>query len=53
MLRHSKPDASAIYTHGNLGKAFDAQRVYGDQLREMKPASESTTNFIGSHRAEV
>jgi hypothetical protein len=42
MLRHAKPDATAIYTHGNFGKALDAQRTYMDQLLKMKPASEST-----------
>ena len=42
MLRHAKPDTTAIYTHGNFGKALDAQRVYMKQLLRMKPASEST-----------
>ncbi len=42
MLRHSKPDTTAISTHGNFDKALDAQRVYMDQLLKMKPASEST-----------
>ena len=42
MLRHSKPDTTAGYTHGNFDKALDAQRVYMDQLLKMKPASEST-----------
>ena len=42
MLRHAKPDTTAIYTHGNFGKALEAQRVYMDQLLKMKPASEST-----------
>jgi integrase len=42
MLRHAKPDTTAIYTHGNFDKALDAQRVYMDQLLKMKPASEST-----------
>jgi integrase len=42
MLRHAKPDTTAIYTHGNFGKALDAQRTYMDQLLKMKPASEST-----------
>jgi site-specific recombinase XerC len=32
MLRHAKPDTTAIYTHGNFGKALDAQRVYMEQL---------------------
>jgi len=41
MLRHAKPDTTAIYTHGNLGKALDAQRVYMEQLQGMKPACES------------
>lgn len=42
ILRHARPDTTAIYTHGNFGKALDAQRVYMDQLLKMKPASEST-----------
>jgi site-specific recombinase XerC len=42
MLRHAKRDTTAIYTHGNFGKALDAQRVYIEQLLRMKPASEST-----------
>jgi integrase len=42
MLRHRRPDTTAIYTHGNFDKALDAQRVYMDQLLKMKPASEST-----------
>ena len=42
MLRHAKPDTTAIYTHGNFGKALDAQRVYMEQLLRMKPASESS-----------
>jgi integrase len=41
MLRHAKPDMTAVYTHGNFGKALDAQRMYMDQLLRMKPASES------------
>jgi hypothetical protein len=42
LFRHAKPDTTAIYTLGNFGKAFDAQRVYMEQLLRMKPASEST-----------
>jgi site-specific recombinase XerC len=42
MLRHAKPDTTAIYTHGNFDKALDAQRMYLDQLLKMKPATEST-----------
>lgn len=42
MLRHAKPDMTAVYTHGNFDKALNAQRVYMDQLLKMKPASEST-----------
>jgi integrase len=42
MLRHAKPDTTAIYTHGNFGKALDAQRMYMEQLLRMRPASEST-----------
>jgi integrase len=42
LLRHAKPDMTAVYTHGNFGKALDAQRMYMDQLLRMKSASEST-----------
>jgi hypothetical protein len=42
MLRHAKPDTTAIYTHGNFGKALDAQRVYMEQLLRMKLGSKST-----------
>jgi integrase len=42
MLRHAKPDTTAIYTHGNFGKALEAQRLYMDRLLKMKPATEST-----------
>ncbi len=42
MLRHAKPDTTAIYTHGNFDKALNAQRMYMDQLLKMKPAPEST-----------
>jgi site-specific recombinase XerC len=41
MLRHAKPDTTAIYTHGNFGKALRARSVYMEQLL-MKSASEST-----------
>jgi len=41
MLRHAKPDTTAIYTHGNFDTALDAQRMYLDQLLKMKPATES------------
>jgi site-specific recombinase XerC len=42
MLRHAKPDTTAIYTHGNFDKALDAQRMYLDQLLKIKSATEST-----------
>jgi hypothetical protein len=51
MLRHAKPDTTAIYTHGNFGKALTlsactSSRVTSkpamEQLLRMKPASEST-----------
>lgn len=42
MLRHAKPDTTGMYTHGNFGKALDAQREYMEQLLAMKPASEAT-----------
>ena len=42
MLRHAKPDMTAVYTHGNFGKALEAQRVYMRQLLKIKPASEAT-----------
>jgi site-specific recombinase XerC len=28
LLRHSKPEMTAVYTHGNFDKALEAQRKY-------------------------
>jgi integrase len=42
MLRHAKPDMTAVYTHGNFGKALEAQRLYMGQLLKIKPDSQST-----------
>ena len=42
MLHHAKPGTTAIYKHGNIGKAVDAERVCMEQLLRMKPASDST-----------
>ena len=42
LLRHAKPDTTAIYTHGNFDKALEAQREYMERLRRMKSASEAT-----------
>ena len=42
LLRHAKPDMTAVYTHGDFDKALNAQRMYMDQLLKMKPASGST-----------
>jgi integrase len=39
LLRHSKPDMTAVYTHGNFEKALDAQRLYMSQLLAAKPVS--------------
>lgn len=41
LLRHSKPDMTAIYTHGNFDKALEAQGKYMEQLLAAKPASET------------
>jgi site-specific recombinase XerC len=41
LLRHSKPEMTAVYTHGNFPKALDAQRQYMEQLLAAKPASEA------------
>lgn len=40
LLRHSKPDMTAVYTHGNFEKALDAQRQYMSQLLAAKAVSE-------------
>ena len=40
LLRHAKPDMTAVYTHGNFPKALDAQRQYMEQLLSAKSASE-------------
>jgi hypothetical protein len=42
LLRHSRPEMTADYTHGNFPKALDAQRQYMEQLLAGKPASEAT-----------
>ena len=42
LLRHSKPEMTAVYTHGNFNKALEAQRKYMEQLLATKPASEAT-----------
>jgi len=41
LFRHSKPEMTAVYTHGNFPKALDAQRQYMEQLLAAKPASEA------------
>jgi integrase len=41
LLRHSKPEMTAIYTHGNFDKALEAQGKYMEQLLAAKPASET------------
>ncbi len=41
LLRHSKPDTTAIYTHGDFGKALEAQRRYMAELMSKKPATEA------------
>jgi hypothetical protein len=41
LLRHSRPEMTAVYTHGNFPKALDAQRKYMEQLLAAKPASEA------------
>ena len=41
LLRHSKPDTTAIYTHGDFGKALDAQRQFMAELMSKKPATEA------------
>jgi site-specific recombinase XerC len=41
LLRHSKPEMTAVYTHGNFPKALDAQRQYMEQLLTAKPAFEA------------
>jgi hypothetical protein len=42
LLRHSKPDMTAAYTHGTFDKALEAQRKYMEQMQATKPASEAT-----------
>jgi hypothetical protein len=42
LLRHSKPEMTAVYTHGNFDKALEAQRKYMEQLLATKPVSEAT-----------
>jgi hypothetical protein len=42
LLRHSKPEMTAVYTHGNFDKALAVQEKYMEQLLATKPASEAT-----------
>lgn len=49
MLRPAKPETVALYTHGNFGKAWAAQRLYTEQLQRMKPASQAAQWWV--HRA--
>jgi integrase len=41
LLRHSKPDTTAIYTHGEFSKALDAQRQYMAELLSGKAVTEA------------
>jgi integrase len=41
LLRHSKPEMTAVYTHGNFDKALEVQGKIMEQLLAAKPASES------------
>jgi hypothetical protein len=50
LLRHSKPEMTAVYTHGNFDKALEAQRKYMEQLLATKPASEATYVGLASGR---
>jgi hypothetical protein len=50
LLRHSKPEMTAVYTHGNFPKALDAQRQYMEQLLAAKPASEAPSDL---HRVGI
>ena len=38
----SRPEMTAVYTHGNFPKALEAQRKYMEQLLAAKPASQAT-----------
>jgi hypothetical protein len=42
LLRHSKPEMTAVYTHGNFDKALEAHRKYMEQLLATKPLPEAT-----------
>ena len=42
LLRHSKPEMTPVYAHGNFPKALDAQRQYMEQLLAANPALEAT-----------
>jgi integrase len=41
LLRHAKPEMTAVYTHGNFEKALAAQRQYMCQLLASKPTPEA------------
>jgi integrase len=40
LLRHSNPEMTAEYTHGNFTKALDAQRQYMGELLAVRPLEE-------------
>jgi integrase len=42
LLRHSTPDMTAVYTHGDFAKALEAQRQYMNHLLAKNPALEFT-----------
>jgi hypothetical protein len=42
LLRYTKPEMTAVYTHGNFDKALEAPRKHMEQLVATKPALKST-----------
>jgi len=47
MLRHAKPDTTAIYTHGNFGKALETAGAIGFRFF-FQCGLKSTAYFINS-----
>jgi hypothetical protein len=54
MLRHAKPDMKAVCTHGNFGKALEAQRgIHGSVAEDKARFGINPMTQSGWHRAEI
>jgi urease accessory protein UreH len=57
LLRHSKPEMTAVYAHGSFNKALEAQRKYMEQLNNCWQRNPHWGQLIdltsGWHRAGI